>query len=133
MTGEAQPTLKQLEDFARLTHTAIGYFFLPEPPALALPVPDFRTLRDEELREPSSALLDTLYLCQQRQDWYRDYAHGPVPAASRLGCQNARIAHILRPNKTRQGYARERILKPAGYFFVRSKSAAQRDGAEGAR
>ena len=78
LTGEAQPTLKQLEDFARLTHTAIGYFFLPAPPQLALPVPDFRTLRDEELREPSSALLDTLYLCQQRQDWYRDYArvHG---------------------------------------------------------
>ena len=74
LAGEAQPTLKQLEDFARLTHTAIGYFFLPEPPALALPVPDFRTLCDEELREPSSALLDTLYLCQQRQDWYREYA-----------------------------------------------------------
>lgn len=78
LTGEALPTLKQLEDFARLTHTAIGYFFLPEPPSLALPVPDFRTLRDEVLREPSPDLLDTLYLCQQRQDWYRDYArmHG---------------------------------------------------------
>lgn len=82
LSGEAQPTLKQLEDFARLTHTAIGYFFLPEPPALALPVPDFRTLRDEELREPSSALLDTLYQCQQRQDWYRDYAR--VNGLSRL-------------------------------------------------
>ena len=78
LTGEAQPTLKQLEDFARLTHTAIGYFFLPQPPVLALPVPDFRTLRDEVLAEPSSDLLDTLYLCQQRQDWYRDHArmHG---------------------------------------------------------
>lgn len=78
LSGEAQPTLKQLEDFARLTHTAIGYFFLPEPPTLTLPVPDFRTLRDELLAEPSSDLLDTLYLCQQRQDWYRDYArvHG---------------------------------------------------------
>lgn len=74
LSGEAQPTLKQLEDFARLSHTAIGYFFLPKPPVLALPVPDFRTLRDEVLREPSSDLLDTLYLCQQRQDWYRDYA-----------------------------------------------------------
>ena len=82
LSGEAQPTLKQLEDFARLTHTSIGYFFLPGPPALALPVPDFRTLRDEELREPSSALLDTLYLCQQRQDWYRDYAR--VHGLSRL-------------------------------------------------
>lgn len=74
LSGEVQPTLKQLENFARLTHTAIGYFFLPEPPALALPVPDFRTLRDERPAEPSSSLLDTLYLCQQRQDWYRDYA-----------------------------------------------------------
>lgn len=52
------------------------------------------------------------------------FAPDHVPAASRLGCQNARIARILRSNKTRQGYARERILKPAGYFFVRQKSAA---------
>lgn len=74
LSDEAQPTLRQLEDFARLTHTAIGYFFLPEPPVLVLPVPDFRTLRDETLAVPSSNLLDTLYLCQQRQDWYRDYA-----------------------------------------------------------
>lgn len=35
------------------------------------------------------------------------------------------IARILRRNKTRQGYARERILKPAGYFFVRRVRAAQ--------
>lgn len=48
---------------------------------------------------------------------------GQAPAACRLGCQNARIARILRCNKTRQGYARERILKPAGYFFVRPQLA----------
>lgn len=71
---EEKPTLRQLEDFARLTHTAFGYFFLPEPPKVELPVPDFRTVRDELLTEPSSDLLDTIYLCQQRQDWYRDYA-----------------------------------------------------------
>lgn len=29
---------------------------------------------------------------------------------------------IIRINKTRQGYARERTLKPAGYFFVRGES-----------
>lgn len=86
LSGEAQPTLRQLEDFARLTHTAIGYFFLPEPPVLPLPIPDFRTLRDEALAEPSSELLDTLYLCQQRQDWYREYArlHG-LPPLSFIG------------------------------------------------
>lgn len=86
LSGEAQPTLKQLEDFARLTHTAIGYFFLPQPPVLALPVPDFRILRDEALAEPSSNLLDTLYLCQQRQEWFRDHArmHG-LPALPFVG------------------------------------------------
>ena len=86
LSGEAQPTLRQLEDFARLTHTAIGYFFLPQPPAMALPVPDFRTLRDVALREPSSALLDTLYLCQQRQDWFRDHARvNGLPALAFVG------------------------------------------------
>lgn len=32
---------------------------------------------------------------------------------------NTPIIHI---NKTRQGYARKRTLKPAGYFFVGGKS-----------
>ncbi len=93
LNGEAQPTLKQLEAVARLTHTAFGYFFLPEPPTLALPVPDFRTVRDQALAEPSSNLLDTLYLCQQRQDWYRDHArvHG-LPALGFAGSANAQEA-----------------------------------------
>ena len=93
LSGEAQPTLKQLEDFARLTHTAIGYFFLPKPPTLEMPVPDFRTLRDEVIAEPSCELLDTLYLCQQRQDWYRDHArmHG-LPALPFVGSASAQEA-----------------------------------------
>lgn len=104
LSGKAQPTLKQLEDFARLTHTAIGYFFLPEPPALALPVPDFRTLRDEALAEPSSDLLDTLYLCQQRQDWYHDHArmHGlpALPFVGSAGVQEAPKAVAQRLRET---------------------------------
>ena len=93
LSDDAQPTLKQLEDFAHLSHTPFGYFFLPQPPALALPVPDFRTLRDEVLTEPSSELLDTLYLCQQRQDWYRDHArmHG-LPVLSFVGSASVQEA-----------------------------------------
>ncbi|MBL8202011.1 MAG: ImmA/IrrE family metallo-endopeptidase [Chromatiales bacterium] len=103
LTSEAQPTLKQLEDFARLTHTAIGYFFLPQPPALVLPVPDFRTLRDEALDEPSTNLLDTLYLCQQRQDWYREHArmHG-LPALAFVGSANLQEAPEAVAGRLRQ-------------------------------
>ncbi|MCC6154512.1 MAG: ImmA/IrrE family metallo-endopeptidase [Candidatus Hydrogenedentes bacterium] len=76
--GARQPTLRQLETFAHAVHVPIGFLFLPEPPEESLPVPDFRTMADRQVARPSPDLLDTLYLCQQRQDWFRDYArlHG---------------------------------------------------------
>lgn len=77
------PTLRQLEDFATETHTPIGMLLLQEPPVERLPLPDFRTLRDERLEHPSVDLLDTIHLAQQRQEWYRSYArfHGLEPVA----------------------------------------------------
>ncbi|WP_420617304.1 ImmA/IrrE family metallo-endopeptidase [Candidatus Palauibacter sp.] len=69
---EGQPTLKQLEKLAKVTHTPLGYLFLPEPPAERLPVPDYRTVAGTAGDRPSPDLLDTLYTMRRRQEWFRE-------------------------------------------------------------
>ncbi len=81
--GMAQPTLKQLERMAKTLHVPLGIFFLDEPPREDLPIPDLRTMPQARLSRPSPELLETIYSCQQRQEWYRNYllslGEGPIP------------------------------------------------------
>jgi Zn-dependent peptidase ImmA (M78 family) len=84
--GDVQPTIKQLEAFARAVHVPIGYLFLPAPPDEPLPIPDFRTHNGQGVRRPSPNLLDMIYACQERQGWYREFSlTSRIPEADFVG------------------------------------------------
>jgi len=101
-SGKAKPTFKQLELFAEATHTPIGFFFLPEPPEEQVPIPDLRTVGNEYIDHPSPDLLETLYICQQRQEWYRDFVESiggkPLPfvGSENLNSEIVKVAAQIR-------------------------------------
>jgi len=74
VSGKKRPTLKQLEQFAKFTRVPTLNLFLPEPVVEEIPIQDLRTIGDQTITNPSSNLLDTIYMCQQRQKWYQDFA-----------------------------------------------------------
>ena len=101
-SGVAVPTLKQVEKLANVIHAPVGYFFLTRPPHEGLPIPDLRTVGSLPVREPSPNLLSTIYLCQQRQEWYREYARtegeAPMPfiGSETMASEIERVASRMR-------------------------------------
>lgn len=81
--GTKDPTLKQLQKFAAGTYTPLGYLFLDRPPDEKMPISDLRAGRSGYPTRPSPHLLDTIYRCQRRQEWYRTFASShdedPIP------------------------------------------------------
>ncbi len=73
-SGELSPTVNQLHEFARDARVAEGYMYLSSPPDIKFPLPDLRTLQNLDIVEPSPDLIDTVYACQRRQRWFREYA-----------------------------------------------------------
>ena len=70
--GKISPTLKQVKIISQKLHVPFGYLFLDEPPEEKLPIPDFRTVDNEELKEPSLALLEIIYDAKRKQNWLRE-------------------------------------------------------------
>ncbi|MBN9643850.1 ImmA/IrrE family metallo-endopeptidase [Corynebacterium mendelii] len=74
LDGHRQPTIRQLEDFARRFHVPFGALFLDEPLDDDPGIPDMRTPGSTPVAAPSLDLRDTITLCRQRQSWYEEYA-----------------------------------------------------------
>jgi hypothetical protein len=68
-SGEALPTRRQLERFAKATHATVKHLLLTQPPIERVLIPDFRAAGNGRIGRPSPKLLDTLSLC--RSTWLR--------------------------------------------------------------
>jgi len=73
LSGAAQPTLRQLEEFAKVTSVPFGYLFLPELPEERPPIPHFRTVPQQAGERLSVDLIDTIHIMRRRQAWLREY------------------------------------------------------------
>lgn len=71
--GTLHPTFRQVEQFAQATHTPFGYFFLAKPPDIKLPIPHYRTIKDEAITQPSADMIETVELLERRQEWLKEF------------------------------------------------------------
>ena len=85
-SGEVLPTYKQVKNLAKAIYVPFGYLFMSEPPNEIIPIQDFRTLKGRVPARPSPNLMETIYICQDRQEWFRDYASAnEMPKLSFVG------------------------------------------------
>ncbi|HXX43485.1 MAG TPA: XRE family transcriptional regulator [Candidatus Acidoferrales bacterium] len=71
--GQSFPTLSQAERLADSLYVPLAILFMQDPPDIALPLPDFRTVSGERPGPPSPEFFDVLNDALIRQHWYREY------------------------------------------------------------
>lgn len=73
LAGDGEPSIAQLEKFARATFTPLGFLFLDSPPDDEVKLTDYRR-RNKTKTRISANLRDQIVICEQKQEWYREYA-----------------------------------------------------------
>lgn len=71
ISGEDYPTYNQLVELSKRFNVPFGYFFLEKLPKYDLPIPHYRTIKENDFI-PSEELLDTIKFAQKIQEWSKD-------------------------------------------------------------
>jgi len=69
---ESEPTVKQLEKFAKKIHVPFGFLFLTNPPIEGLPIVFYRS-NGEVIKNTPLVVKDLVNLIKSRQEWLREY------------------------------------------------------------
>ena len=129
--GSAHPNFKQIQKIAQKFYVPLGYLFLPEPPQEQLPIPEFRTVANQELMRPSSALLAVLHDAQLKQAWLKEIREeeqapailtaSDIDPVARIE-QLLNIAQLRAQTKTYEDFLSELIAKldSLGFIVIRN-------------
>jgi len=71
ISGEDYPTYNQLVELSKRFNVPFGYFFLEKLPKYDLPIPHYRTIKENDFI-PSEELLDTIKFAQKIQEWSKE-------------------------------------------------------------
>ncbi len=72
ISGESNPTFRQVENLANFLGVPLGCMFLEKPPRMDLIESEFRTIGNK-LPEVSKNLHDTLYIIARKKDWLSEH------------------------------------------------------------
>ncbi len=88
LTGGKDPTVKQLEAFAKSVNVPFGYLFLDKVPEERVPFPVFRG--EAGLNDHFDLnVYDTVNTVRRRQDWLEDYlVENEIDTCDFIGCIN---------------------------------------------
>ncbi|WP_197090294.1 XRE family transcriptional regulator [Cupriavidus basilensis] len=124
--GDSQPTFKQAQKWALLSHIPFGFLFLKEPPSDELPLPDLRTLGGAAPARPSPELVDAVKDVLWKHSWYLDYLKehefGPLPFVGRFTSQSPVKEVVADMRKTL--HVAENAARPTHEEFLRTLIAA---------
>lgn len=85
VSGTKEPTVKQLEDFAKSVAVPFGYLFLKDTPREALPFPMFRGKAGADNHFDLN-VYDTVMQVKSRQEWVEDYLEeNEIPTCGLVG------------------------------------------------
>jgi Zn-dependent peptidase ImmA (M78 family)/DNA-binding XRE family transcriptional regulator len=71
--GLGSPLFNKALEMSRVLRIPFGYFFLSQPPADEVPIPDLRTLSGKPVTQPSPDFLEVLSQALTQHDWYKAY------------------------------------------------------------
>lgn len=69
---ESEPTVKQLESFAKKIHVPFGFLFLNTPPEEKIPVTFYRS-NGEVVKNPPLVVKDLVNQIKAKQEWLKDF------------------------------------------------------------